>query len=649
MKIKTPKPITVDFETFKIEPRPSYPPKPVGVSIKYPGKAAKYYSWGHPTKNNCTFEEGRAALAKAYADGLKGDGLLFQNGKFDTDVAEVHCGLPLPSWEKIHDTLFMIFLDDPHQKELGLKPAAQRLLNMPPEEQDAVRDWLLKNQPLKESHGITITDAKGPGAKHPFGAYIAYAPGDLVGKYANGDVIRTEKIFNQLYKSLAERGMLEAYDRERRLMPILLESERGGVPVNRKQLDADIVRYEGIRAKLREWITKRLKAAPGINLDSDEQLLDALIKANKVDVKKLEQTPTGKYSAKAASLQAAVNDPTLLATMKYKSQLDTCLNTFMLPWAKTAKESGGKIFTTWNQTRQERGGGTRTGRLSSTPNFQNIPKEFAPLFKHEEPDAKKARALPKAPFDLPPLPKMRQYIVPPKGHVFIDRDYSQQEPRILAHFDGGTLLEAYILNPWVDFHDFAKAELEKVGKFYERKAVKIVNLSLIYGKGAAKLAEDLDVTLEESKALKKAVSALYPGLEDMYKDMKVRAKTNTPIRTWGGREYYCEPPIIAKGRVMTFEYKLVNVLIQGSAADCTKEAVIRFAAAKSPETLFLIQVHDELLASCPRRLVKQEMEVLRSTMESVEFDVQMLSEGKTSAKSWGDLENYDKKGKRVKK
>lgn len=88
MKIKTPKPITIDLETFRIEPRPHYPPKPVGVSIKYPGKAAKYYAWGHPTKNNCTFEEGCAALARAYSDGEKGDGLLFQNGKFDTDVAE---------------------------------------------------------------------------------------------------------------------------------------------------------------------------------------------------------------------------------------------------------------------------------------------------------------------------------------------------------------------------------------------------------------------------------------------------------------------------------------------------------------------------------------------------------------------------------
>lgn len=645
MKIRVPRPVTVDFETFRIEQRPAYPPVPVGVSVKYPGKAAKYYAWGHPAKNNCTFEEGRRALADAYEYGNKGDGLLFQNGKFDVDVAEVHLGLPVPPWDKIHDTLFLLFLDDPHQKELGLKPAAERLLGMPPDEQDKVRDWLLEHQPLKDQ-GIRITDAKGPGAKHPAGAYIAYAPGSLVGKYANGDTIRTEKLFKHLYEKTCKRGMLEAYDRERRLMPILLESERNGVPVALGRLKKDCALYTAVQEKLSAWIKKRV--GHDFNVDSDAQLLSALVAAKKVDVNKLLLTPTGKYSAKDESLSAALTDKQLKSVLAYRTQLGTCLSTFMLPWLDTARKSGGLIFTTWNQTRQERGGGTRTGRLSSTPNFQNIPKEFGALFKHEESDAKKARALPAAPFDLPAPPVVRGYIVPPKGHVFIDRDYSQQEPRILAHFDGGALLEAYQNDPWVDFHDFAKLELERVGKYYERKAVKTVNLSLMYGKGEAKLAEDLDITVEESRALKKAVSGLYPGLEDMYRDMKVRARNNEPIRTWGGREYYCEPPVIAKGRLMTFEYKLVNILIQGSAADCTKEALIRHDATKHAETRLLIQVHDEILASCPRALVKQEMETLRLAMESVEFDAQMLSEGEVSAKSWGDFKPYDSKGKRVK-
>ena len=66
---KNPKPVTIDFETMGIEGRPKYPPIPVGVSIKYPGKKAKYWAFGHPTGNNCSFGEARSELAKACAQG----------------------------------------------------------------------------------------------------------------------------------------------------------------------------------------------------------------------------------------------------------------------------------------------------------------------------------------------------------------------------------------------------------------------------------------------------------------------------------------------------------------------------------------------------------------------------------------------------
>jgi len=117
------KPTTIDFETFGIEGRPKYPPMPVGVSIKPWGKASRYYAFGHPTENTHCWSEAEAALKQAYK--CK-DGVLFQNGKFDVDVAETWFDLPVPSWDKIHDTMFLLFLDDPHQRELGLKEAAAR-------------------------------------------------------------------------------------------------------------------------------------------------------------------------------------------------------------------------------------------------------------------------------------------------------------------------------------------------------------------------------------------------------------------------------------------------------------------------------------------------------------------------------------------
>jgi DNA polymerase I-like protein with 3'-5' exonuclease and polymerase domains len=153
--------------------------------------------------------------------------------------------------------------------------------------------------------------------------------------------------------------------------------------------------------------------------------------------------------------------------------------------------------------------------------------------------------------------------------------------------------------------------------------------------------------VEESAELKKAILQLYPGLKQMYKDMKLRARAKEPIRTWGGREYYCEEPKLVNGRIKEFDYKMVNVLIQGSAADCTKEAIIRFHARKKADWYIMLNVHDQITVSAPRAQAKEAMRVLKECMESVEFDVPMLSEGSVSDTNWDELKDTDKKGKEL--
>lgn len=642
-----PTPATVDFETAGIKGRPDYPPKPCGVSIKLWGQKAHYYAWGHPTKNNCT----QAQAVKALKAVWRGD-MLFQNAKFDLDVAETHLGLPMPKWDRVHDTMFLLFLDDPHAQTLSLKPSAHRLLGMKPDEQTAVKSWLIKNQPLMRGYtlkkeGIKISESQG--SEHYWAAYICLAPGDLVGRYADGDVIRTEKLFKLLYKKTVDRGMLGAYDRERQLMPILLEMERQGIQLDLKRLKADVAMYSEWRIEIDAWIIKLLKCSPDINLNSGTQLVDAMLKVGKVDKGALGVTEKGRVKTDKEALLNAVSDKQLLAVLKYRTQLKTCMDTFMIPWLGTALKSDGRIFTNYNQVKSTPGAdntGARTGRLSSNPNFQNIPQVFKPIFHHEDTKAK----LPKSPFKgLPTLPKVRSYITPFKGHILVDRDYSQQEPRILAHFEGGALMEQYQENPWIDFHDNAKQTLESVlGKVFDRKKVKTINLGLIYGMGLGLLAQKNDSTIEETKEIKSAILSMYPGLKQMFQDMRIRAAANKPIRTWGGREYYCEPAKIVQGRMMTFDYKMVNVLIQGSAADCTKEAIIRFDKVRKPGWYLILNVHDQLTVSCPIKEMKACMETLRKAMESVEFDVEILSEGSTSKTNWAELKDYDKKGKVLK-
>ncbi len=470
-------------------------------------------------------------------------------------------------------------------------------------------------------------------------------PAELVGKYANGDVIRTQRLYKLLYPRTVQRGMLEAYNRERRLMPHLLDIERQGVPVDLKRLRSDVKNYNKVLDAMTAWIMKHLKAPEGAKL-TGVQLANLLINADKVDEGALGLTKKGKPKTSKDALAGAITDKRLLAMLKYRTQLGTCLHTFMEPWLLTAEKSKGLIYTWWNQVKGS-DAGARTGRLSSTPNFQNIPQEFVPAFHHEAPKLK----LPKCPIpNLPPLPLVRSYIIPFPGHVLIDRDYSQQEPRILAHFEGGALMEQYQADPWIDFHDNAKVQIERAtGRTYSRKAIKTINLGLIYGMGIAKMAAAIGISYQETKDLKDLILAMYAGLKSMQATMRTRAITKKPIRSWGGRESYCEPPKFdeEENRMKTFDYKMVNTLIQGSAGDCTKEATIRYMDAKPATHKMLLTVHDETLASVPKSELVKGMELMRKAMEGVEFDVKMLSEGKTSAKNWAALKDWDKKGRRV--
>lgn len=612
------KPICIDFETKGIQRRPQYPPIPVGFSIRSPGdRRARYYGWGHNSGNNCTEKEGRAVLQGAWR---AQNPLLFHNAAFDVDVAQTHMGMGALPWERCHDTLYLLFLHDPHQQALSLKPSAERLLGMAPEERDAVRDWLEDQRIVRKK-------------QKDWGAYICEAPGDLVGTYANGDVDRTLKLFEFLYKDIAARGMLEAYDRERRLMPILLENERQGMRIDMRLLNKELAIYRDAVEYADNWLRKRLKVKD-LNVDSDKDLADAL--ENTKIITDWVLTPSGQRSVAKKNMTVDMfNDKKVASVLGYRNRAQTCINTFMTTWLDMGSASGGYVYTNWNQVRQSRdansNAGARTGRMSTNPNFQNIPKAF-----EEKGDGYVHPGFLEA---LPPLPLMRRYILPDKGQVFCHRDYNQQELRILGHFEDGKLLEEYNANPRMDIHDFVGGEIKNIyGLSLPRSAVKVLNFGMIYGMGLGKLAQGMNVSVDEAKKIKAAQLAAIPGLKGLNTDIKNSGKAGEAIRTWGGREYYCEEPLIIDGRKQTFEYKLLNYLIQGSAADCTKEAIIRYDEAKR-EGRFLVTVHDEINLSVPPKAVKAEMKILREVMQSVEFDVPMLSDGKTG-KSWGDLVKF---------
>lgn len=619
---KLPKPYTIDFETGAIRQRPFYPPIPVGFSIMGPkDKKSRYYAWGHPTENNCTYKEACAVLQEVWNSDAP---LLFHNAKFDIDVAQTHMGCGPLAWERIHDTLFLLFLTDPHALKLSLKPSAARLLNMPAEEQDAVRQWLIDN-------GVH-SGAQGSKDKPGWGAFICKAPGKLVGTYADGDVVRTKKLFDLLWPKVLEDGMLEAYNRELELLPILLENERGGVRVDLKILRADFKLYTEAKAKVDEWVCNRL-GAPELNIDSKEALAAALNDSGVVTNWVL--TPTGKRSTKKDNMTPDMfNDERVAQVLGYRSRLCTCLGTFIGPWLEMAEASKGYIYTSWNQVRQtsDSGGkGARTGRMSSSPNFQNIPKDL------EEKDD--GYVHPEF-LGVPELPLMRRYVLPDDNKsVLLHRDYNQQELRVLGHFEDGKLMNLYNDAPEMDIHTFVKDEIHRLtGTEYLRAQVKQVNFGIIYGMGYGALALKIKDTVDTARRIKSAQRKAMPGMDALEKEVKKRGASGLNITTWGGRHYYAEPAKMVAGHMKTFEYKLLNYLIQGSAADITKQALINYDKIKK-HGRFLITVHDEINISCPKEHAEEEMALLRQAMESVKLDVPLLSDGKMG-KNWAELKKF---------
>jgi DNA polymerase I-like protein with 3'-5' exonuclease and polymerase domains len=625
-------PITVDFETLGIEGRPKYPPLPVSVAILRPGKKPEWYAWGHPTKNNCDRAKAQRVLADIWKSRVP---LLFHNANFDLDVAETHLGLRMPSWDRIHDTLLILFLLDPHAPDYHLKPTAERLLGMKPEERDAIREWLI-------AHGVVPSNA----SDDKFGANISKAPGDLVGKYAIGDVVRTKKLFDKLYpRLLADESegqtMSDAYDRERKLLPILLDCERRGLRFDVQRAEKDLPKLEKALLDSEGWLRKRLKIkdseyestkGKGFNFDAPAHIGRALKKAKIVT--EFTKTASGKDSVSKKNLTIdKYGDVEVFHRLGYRNRLETVLSLNLRPWFADARVNDGLIYTRWTQTRRD-GAGARTGRVTCSK-FANVPKAF---------DDKGDGWL--QPQDMPSVPLVRSYLLPDPGQVWGHLDYSQQEFRIIAHYAEGEVLKAYLENPRTDFHDLMQKNLkEMAGLDLKRRLVKIVNFSIKYGTGGPALAALLGLGVETAKSIIKGVKLATPSVNALNRELMDRGKEGVPIRTWGGRLYYCEPPRFVEkyGREMSFEYKLLSYLIQGSGADCMKEAIIRYHDAK-PEARMLTTVYDEMNVSCSKRGYKGELRKLREAMESIEFDVPMLTDAEFGP-SWGDLQALDSKEK----
>jgi DNA polymerase-1 len=497
----------------------------------------------------------------------------------------------------------LLFLNNPHSDNLSLKPNAEKLLGLLPEERDELYEWILANIP-------TAT-------KNNAGSFISLAPTALVSRYCIDDVKKTLALYDRLYN----RYKGQAYDRECALIPILVENTLQGVALDVDGLLNDFTGFSK-QQNIVDNAIKDLVDVGEFNISSSVELANAIDKSPNVNANWV-LTAKGNRSTSKSNLLAAINNPTLLEMLEYRNTLETYLDTFYSSWIRNHVD--GVLHFTWNQVRNSEDHnirGTRTGRLSSNPSVLNIPgtpKVFSERFT--------------------PLPAMKKYLLPELGTYWLDFDYCAQELRVLAHFEAGMLMRQYALEPNLDLHQFLSEVLTRhLGRFVTRRDAKTIMFAILYGAGIAKLAETLNCSFEEARSGRNALYEAVPGLKAVQQVLKYLWDSGNPITTFGGRNYYKEQSrlIIDRTtglqRMADFGYKALNYLIQGSSADVTKQAIINYDSIKR-DGRFLLSVHDSIAIEAPLT----EARLLKEAMCDIPLKVRLTVEAKYGP-SYGKLE-----------
>jgi len=614
---------TLDFETMPIGPRPEhYPPKPVGLAYRDPDGGTGYVTG---------WDQMRNVLHGAKQCQDRGVTVVFHNGKFDMHVATKFFEVRFQdNWKAFDDTMLMAFLIDPYARTLGLKPLADQWLGWQQEEKDACVEWILDHKDDLPTFDW-LNKGKRP-SKSTAGAWLAWVPDEIVGPYAIGDVERTFALFQMWSKIIDSCGMREAYDVERQVLPMFMENEEKGMNLDKDRLSSDIEQYRLAFDYVEEWLRWRLNAG-GLNLDADAEVAAVLETQGMVNEWTL--TKSGAKSVSKKNLHPdQFSDPTVASVLGYRNRLKTALTMFMEPWlAQADARPDGRISTDWNQVQGDQGG-TKTGRPSTrNPNFLNISKKFDGKFDgYVHPEG----------FGLPPLPLVREYILPNEGEVILKRDFSGQELHVFGHFEHGELAAQYRANPNLDVHNFVGEKIVALTsdtKWIEpaqRTPLKVVNFQSIYGGGIPALMNELRWDEARTREFKNFHEKALPGRKILADQLGYIVRTGQAIRTYGGRLYSRPPFINRDGRPSPADYRLLNYLVQGSSADITKRAMINLKNDSAYNSFFMLQVYDEMNISSPVDCAFEQMHVLKNAMESVPLRTSLPTDGEYGW-NWGKM------------
>ena len=564
----------------------------VGIAVAVEGWCG-YYPIAHEGGGNMD----RKMVLKWLQDVLNtSSDKIFHNAMYDVCWLKA-MGLKING--RIIDTMIASALCDENQFRFDLNTCAKRYTGESKDEAAlyaAAKEW-----------GI---DPKGEMYK---------LPAMYVGQYAEKDASITLQLWQFLKREIVNQDINSIFDLETELFPCLVDMRFLGVRV-------DVESAHNLKQQL---VTEEKNFLHKVKKETsiDVQIWAARSIAQVFEKLKLPFDRTEKTQAPSFTKNFLQNHPNPIVQCIAKArEINKAHTTFIDTILKHSHK--GRIHAEINQLRGDNGG-TVTGRFSySNPNLQQIPARNKDLG-----------------------PKIRSLFIPEdkcKWGVF---DYSQQEPRLVVHYAAlqelygvEEVVDSYRNNPNTDFHTIV-ADMANI----PRSQAKTINLGLFYGMGKNKLQAELGVDKETSDALFRQYHDQVPFVKQLMDNVMQRAQQRGQIRTLLGRLcrfHLWEPNMFGMHKALphdqailehgpgirrAFTYKALNKLIQGSAADMTKKAMLElYKEGIIPH----IQVHDELDLSIES---EAHADKIKEIMEhAVELEVPNKVDYE-SGPNWGEI------------
>jgi DNA polymerase I-like protein with 3'-5' exonuclease and polymerase domains len=444
-------------------------------------------------------------------------------------------------------------------------------------------------------------------------------PAMYVGGYAEKDAELTLELWQIFKKEIIHQDIESIFNLETDLFPCLVDMKFKGVRVNAEH--ASVLKKQLITRE--EALLFDIKKETGIDI----QIMAARSIAKMFDQLKLPYDKTEKSKEPSFTKNFLQQHPhPLVQKIAQAREINKAHTTFIDSILKF--EHKGRIHADINQIRSDQGG-TVTGRFSySNPNLQQLPARNK---------------------DLGPM--IRSLFLPDEGCTWGCFDYSQQEPRLVAHYAAlykfpsvYEVIDEYNNDSSTDFHQMV-AEMAQI----PRSQAKTINLGLFYGMGKTKLQAELGVSKEKAAELFEQYHAKVPFVKQLINAASNRAQERGQIRTLLGRLcrfHLWEPNMFGMHKALPHEealqehgpgikramtYKALNKLIQGSAADMTKKAMVDLY---KEGIIAHIQIHDELDLSV------ESPEQAKRIIDIMENAVTLEVPNKVdyeSGQTWGDI------------